>query len=90
LRTGYEPYAQSGEINFEVIDKEAAMEAVSAAFSEAEQDQLDGLTVDFGPSWLNLRPSNTEPVLRLNVEAPDSTGVDALVASVAEIIKEDS
>ncbi len=90
LRTGYEPYAQSGEINFEVVDKEAAMDAVSAAFSEAEQDQLDGLTVDFGPSWLNLRPSNTEPVLRLNVEAPDSTGVDALVASVAEIIKEDS
>ena len=90
LRTGYEPYAQSGEINFEVADKEAAMDAVSAAFSEAEQDQLDGLTVDFGPSWLNLRPSNTEPVLRLNVEAPDSTGVDALVASVAEIIKEDS
>ncbi len=90
LRTGYEPYAQSGEINFEVVDKETAMEAVSAAFSEAEQDQLDGLTVDFGPSWLNLRPSNTEPVLRLNVEAPDSAGVDALVASVAEIIKEDS
>ena len=90
LRTGYEPYAQSGEINFEVVDKEAAMDAVSAAFSEAEQDQLDGLTVDFGPSWLNLRPSNTEPVLRLNVEAPDSTGVDALVAGVAEIIKEDS
>jgi phosphomannomutase len=90
LRTGYEPYAQSGEINFEVVDKEAAMDAVSAAFSEAEQDQLDGLTVDFGPSWLNLRPSNTEPVLRLNVEAPDSVGVDALVASVAEIIQEDS
>ncbi len=90
LRTGYEPYAQSGEINFEVAEKEAAMQAVSAAFSEADQDQLDGLTVDFGSSWLNLRPSNTEPVLRLNVEAPDATGVDALVATVAEIIKEDS
>ena len=90
LRTGYEPYVQSGEINFEVVDKEAAMEAVSAAFAEASQDHLDGLTVDFGPSWLNLRPSNTEPVLRLNVEAPDAPGVDALVAAVAEIIKEDS
>ena len=66
------------------------MQAVSAAFSEADQDQLDGLTVDFGSSWLNLRPSNTEPVLRLNVEAPDATGVDALVATVAEIIKEGS
>jgi phosphomannomutase len=90
LRTGYEPYAQSGEINFDVVDKESAMDAVSAAFSDADQDRLDGLTVDFGASWLNLRPSNTEPVLRLNVEAPDATGVDAVVTAVAKIIEEDA
>ena len=45
------------------------IEAVAEAYADAEQDRLDGLTVDLGDWWFNLRPSNTEPLLRLNLEA---------------------
>lgn len=62
-------YAHSGEINFRVNDQQAAMEAVAERFSAGEISRLDGLSVDFPDWWLNLRPSNTEPLLRLNVEA---------------------
>lgn len=87
MRRDYEPYAQSGEINFTVDDTDAAIEAVAAAFAEEDQDRLDGLTVDMGDRWFNLRPSNTEPVIRLNAEAPDPDGVDATVARVTEVIE---
>jgi phosphomannomutase len=90
LRKRYEPYAQSGEINFDVADKEAADVAVEQAFGEYSVDRLDGLTVDLGDSWFNLRPSNTEPVLRLNVEGPNEEAVAELVERVAEIVKEES
>ncbi len=90
LRAEYEPYAGSGEINYDVADQTAATEAVAAAFGQAALDHLDGLTVDLGDRWFNLRPSNTEPKLRLNAEAPDAAGVDELVASVARIIQEGS
>ena len=90
LRKRYEPYAQSGEINFDVADKEAADVAVERAFEDYSVDRLDGLTVDLGDRWFNLRPSNTEPVLRLNVEGPDEEAVDDLVQQVAGIIKEQS
>ncbi len=88
LRKVYEPYAASGEINFDVGDQQGAMTAVEAAFHAGETDYLDGLTVDLGDRWFNLRPSNTEPKLRLNAEAPDSEAVEDLVAEVATIITE--
>ncbi|HHC09296.1 MAG TPA: phosphomannomutase/phosphoglucomutase [Actinobacteria bacterium] len=88
LREPYEPYVASGELNFEVADKEATITAVEAAFAGADVDHLDGLTVDLGEEgWFNLRPSNTEPVLRLNVEAPDRDRLEALVARVREIVE---
>jgi phosphomannomutase len=90
LRKRYEPYAQSGEINFDVADKAAADAAVERAFEDHSVDRLDGLTVDLGDRWFNLRPSNTEPVLRLNVEGPDEEAVADLVEQVAAIIKEES
>jgi len=90
IRTGYEPYAGSGEINFDVTDQQGATNAVAAAFPGATIDHLDGLTVDLGDRWFNLRPSNTEPKLRLNAEAPDAAAVDELVAAVASIIQEES
>ncbi len=68
------PYYRSGEINSEVNDQGATLEKVEKRFSEnegAKMDHLDGLTVDLGDWWFNLRPSNTEPLLRLNVEASD-------------------
>ena len=88
LRSEFEPYAQSGEINIEVEDKEGATGAVAHAFPDAELDRLDGLTVSWDDRWFNLRPSNTEPVLRLNVEAPDADAVEDLVTRVAAIMEE--
>ena len=69
-----DPYFRSGEINSEVADQEATLKTVEEHFAENEgvkTDHLDGLTVDLGDWWFNLRPSNTEPLLRLNVEASD-------------------
>ncbi len=79
-------YAQSGEINFEADDKEAAMEELHEAYPDAKVDELDGLTLDMGPWWCNVRPSNTEPLLRLNLEAVDRKTVDARVAEVAQYL----
>ncbi len=62
-------YSQSGEINFEVEDKQGAMEGLAKKFPEGEIDWLDGVSVQFDNWWFNVRPSNTEPLLRLNLEA---------------------
>jgi phosphomannomutase len=69
-----DPYVRSGEINSEVEDQAATLEKVEQHYMQRNDpkiDHLDGLTVDFGDWWFNLRPSNTEPLLRLNVEASD-------------------
>jgi len=88
IRREFEPYAQSGERNFTVENKEAVLDRAEAAFPTAATDRLDGLTIDLGATWFNLRPSNTEPVLRLNVEAPDEDTVEELVARVRTIVEE--
>ena len=62
-------YAHSGEINFAVPDVEQAVQAVEQAFPDGVVCHLDGLSVDYADWWFNLRPSNTEPLLRLNLEA---------------------
>ena len=62
-------YHATGEINFEVEDKEAAMERIAHAFNDGRISRLDGVTVEYDDWWLNVRPSNTEPKLRLNLEA---------------------
>jgi phosphomannomutase len=62
-------YAASGEINSEVTDQAASIEEIARAFADGRQDRLDGLTVQYGDWWFNVRASNTEPLLRLNVEA---------------------
>lgn len=68
----YRAYFPSGEINLEVKDKAAAIEKVAAHFKDADQSRLDGLSVNFENWWFNLRPSNTEPLLRLNLESTAS------------------
>jgi phosphomannomutase len=65
----YQRYAPSGEINSVVEDQGAALAKLKAAYSEGRQDLSDGLTVEFDDWWFNCRPSNTEPLLRLNLEA---------------------
>jgi len=62
-------YSSTGEMNFEVEDKDAMMTRLAEKYSTGEVDWLDGVTVQFDDWWFNCRPSNTEPLLRLNVEA---------------------
>ena len=88
LRTDVERYASSGEINFEVDDPQAVIAKVAESVEGGSLDYLDGLTVDFGSEWFNLRPSNTEPLLRLNVEAPTEDRVAALVDYVRMVANE--
>jgi phosphomannomutase len=86
MRKPFERYVASGEINTVVDDPLVVIERVAAAFPDGDQDRLDGLTVDVGPWWFNLRASNTEPLLRLNLEAPSREECDAHVAEVLSIV----
>jgi phosphomannomutase len=84
----YERYAASGEINSTVDDAAARVAAVRAAYPDATVDELDGLTVQVDEgSWFNLRASNTEPLLRLNVEAPKPDRMAALRDEVLAIVR---
>lgn len=86
IRREVEPYAASGEINLRASDQKGALERVPAAFPDGEVDRLDGLTISWPDRWFNLRPSNTEPLLRLNVEGPDAGSVDELVDRVRQVV----
>jgi phosphomannomutase len=86
VRKPFERYSSSGEINTQVADPNGVIEAVSKAFPGSDQDRLDGLTVDLGSWWFNLRPSNTEPLLRLNLEAADRDACDQHVAELLALI----
>jgi phosphomannomutase len=86
LRRPFERYAASGEINRRVADPEATLEAIAKAYAGSPQDRLDGLTVDAGDWWFNLRASNTEPLLRLNLEAPDRGSCAAHTDEVLELV----
>ncbi|MDV6011562.1 phosphomannomutase/phosphoglucomutase [Haloechinothrix sp. LS1_15] len=91
LASRYERYVASGEINSTVDDQVARLRAVKEAFSSrngTRVDELDGLTVELpGGAWFNLRASNTEPLLRLNVEAADEDTVRSLTDEVLTIIR---
>ncbi|GAB3684601.1 phosphomannomutase/phosphoglucomutase [Saccharopolyspora tripterygii] len=91
LMAEYSRYQASGEINSTVDDQQARMRAVADAFGDrngASVDELDGLTVELSDgSWFNLRPSNTEPLLRLNVEARDTEAMAALRDEVLAVIR---
>ncbi|MGK5442959.1 phosphomannomutase/phosphoglucomutase [Micromonospora sp. URMC 105] len=84
----YERYVASGEINSTVSDQAAKVAEVRAAYPDAEADDLDGLTLRFPDgAWLNLRPSNTEPLLRLNVEGPTEERMISLRDEVLERVR---
>jgi phosphomannomutase len=90
LLTEYSRYSQSGEINSEVADQAATMEKIKNIYSERPGvtfDELDGLTVNGDSWWFNLRPSNTEPLLRLNVEAGNEEEMSALRDEVLGIVR---
>jgi phosphomannomutase len=88
LRKPLERYAASGEVNVEVDDPSGTVERVSAAYADADQERVDGLTVDLGDWWFNLRPSNTEPLLRLNLESPDQGSCKEHLDEVLALMKE--
>ncbi len=86
LTADYQRYESSGEINFRVADAQRCVDEVLKSFGNRIQsiDHLDGVTVDLGDgSWFNLRSSNTEPLLRLNVEARTAEDVEAVVAQIS-------
>jgi phosphomannomutase len=83
----YRRYAQSGELNSKVADVAAAVARVRAAHADGRADELDGLSVDYPDWWFNLRPSNTEPLLRLNVEAPDAAQLAAHTGKLLTLIR---
>ncbi|MFF3222800.1 phosphomannomutase/phosphoglucomutase [Nocardia suismassiliense] len=90
LMSAYETYAASGEINSTVPDAQERTLAVVAAFADRtiSVDRLDGVTVQLADdAWFNLRASNTEPLLRLNVEARSTEDVDALVTEILSIVR---
>lgn len=86
FRRPFERYEASGEINTSVSDAQVVMAAVAKAFEGKPQDWIDGLTVDCGDWWFNLRPSNTEPLLRLNLEASTRDDCDDHVAEVLSLV----
>ena len=81
-------YFSSGEINFAVEDKEAMMKELSKKFGQGEADDLDGITIQFKDWWFNCRPSNTEPFLRLNIEAKTKELLDKQLVEIKAILGE--
>jgi phosphomannomutase len=97
LRKPYERYSDSGEINTTVSDPAAVIDRIAERFAASVQDRLDGLTVDLTVGggvdpedrwWFNLRPSNTEPLLRLNLEASTPELCEQHVAEIRALIAE--
>jgi len=88
LRQKYTMYAAIPETNFEVEDKAAAIERIKKAYADYDQSTLDGVTVTISDTtWFNVRPSNTEPTLRLNAEAKSQNELNDLVAKVISLIQ---
>ena len=86
VRIPFERYSASGEINTQVKDISVVIERVTKQFASYPQDHLDGLTVDCGSWWFNVRSSNTEPLLRLNLEAATREECDEHVAELLMLI----
>ena len=83
----FKRYHASGEINSRVTDQLGRIEDLAAAYAGGRQDRTDGLTVEFEDWWFNVRPSNTEPLLRLNVEAKTDELLDEKTSEVLELIR---
>ena len=84
----YRKYHSIDETNFEVTDKQATMKKIAEEFGDAKADWLDGLTLTFSDGWINVRPSNTEPLLRFNAEASTQQALENYVQKVTKIISQ--
>jgi phosphomannomutase len=79
-------YHHSGEINFKVENKQEQMDELAKRYRDAKIDYLDGVTVQYKDFWFNCRPSNTEPLLRLNIEAKTKELLDEILAEIQELL----
>lgn len=86
LAREYQTYRKIDETNYTVADKDAMMVRLKEHFDGQPMDELDGLTVHFKTGWLNVRPSNTEPLLRLNAEATNQEELEQIVSQAAPIL----
>jgi len=84
----FKRYHDSGEINSRVDDQDAKIEELASAYEDGRPDRTDGLTVEFEDWWFNVRPSNTEPLLRLNVEAKTGELLEEKTSELLELIRE--
>jgi phosphomannomutase len=83
----YQRYFHSGEINFEVKDKKRALEALEEKFGkEGKVSKIDGIRIDFSDWWFLVRPSNTEPGIRLVLEAKDKETLDQKTHLLSDIL----
>ncbi|HDZ69276.1 MAG TPA: phosphomannomutase/phosphoglucomutase, partial [Phycisphaerales bacterium] len=77
-------YHSSGELNFQVDDKQGMMDKLAKKYGDGQIDHLDGVTIRYKDWWFNCRPSNTEPLLRLNVEADKKKLLEEKLSEIAE------
>jgi len=89
LLAPYRRYWDSGEINSTVADQAGKIEELASLHGDARLDRLDGLTIEYEDWWCNVRPSNTEPLLRLNVEARTEALLDDRTAKLLAVIREE-
>jgi len=80
-------YYRANEVNIEIEDKEGALQNIKEYFKDGKQDELDGITVEYEDWWFNVRPSNTEPLLRITVEANSKEFAEEKTKKILEIIK---
>jgi phosphomannomutase len=90
LLAPFRRYRASGEINSRVTDQLGKLDELSAHFDDGRRDRVDGLTIEFDDWWFNARPSNTEPLLRLNVEARTEELLREKTAEVLDLIREEA
>jgi phosphomannomutase len=88
LAQKYKKYEAIPETNFSVEDKEGVINQLKTVLSDGDQDELDGLTVNYPDGWCNVRPSSNDPFLRLNAEAKNRQTLDDMVARVIAVIKQ--
>jgi phosphomannomutase len=84
----HDAYASSGEINFEVEDTDESIEAIAMKFSDCERRDVDGMSLDGGEWWCNIRASNTEPLLRLNLEAHNQEALETMMVAFKSVLGE--
>ncbi len=87
LSQKFSPYFKASEENFKVKDKEKVLELIREKFSNGRQDYLDGVTIEFSDWWFNIRPSQTEPLLRLNIEANSKELLEEKKEELSSFIK---